>query len=772
VKVQKGKRMVTTERQYKVVGTRPIRHDGTDKVTGRARYGADLKLPGMLFGRVKRSPHAHARIKRIDVSKARALQGVRGVITFGDFPDPGERIVGTIRGPTPLKWIIGHLMADKKVVYRGQPVAAVAATDPHIAEDALELIDVEYEPLEPVLDLQEAMLDTAPIILEDLYTEEMAAAGAKGSKDSPKPSNIAKRLLMSKGDVAQGFAEADLVLEREYGTTMAHQGYIEPHTSSALWNQDGQLHIWTSTQGAFGIRETVAMLLVLPVSQITVTPMEIGGGFGGKLKPYYEPLAALLSKQTGRPVKMTMTRQEVLEASGPTSGTHTRVKIGVKRDGTIVAGELHGAYEAGAFPGSPFAAGARCAFGPYDIPNQLVETLDVVVNKPQVAAYRAPGAPASEFAVECLLDEIARQLDIDPLDLRVKNAAKQGTRRADGGTFGVIGALELMDAMRNSEHYRSELQGENVGRGIGLGFWFNGGNESAAYASVNADGTVSLVLGSVDIGGQRASCAMQLAETLGIGSDEVKPQVVGTDSIGFTSNTGGSRTTFATGWAVYEAAMDVRRQMEERAATIWDVDRTAVAYGADGVVRGPNDDEGKERSFTFKQLAAQLGHTGGMIQGRADVKPTTVGPAFAGHIADVQVDPETGKVQVLRYSAFQDVGTAIHPSYVEGQIQGGASQGIGMALTEEYIFGGDGRMQNSSLLDYRMPTTLDLPMIETHLIEVPNPGHPYGVRGVGEVPIVPPLSTVANAIHDAIGVRMTHLPASPRAILEELHPDD
>ena len=763
--------MVATERKYKVIGTRPVRHDGVDKVTGRAEYGADLQLPGLLIGRVKRSPHAHANIVRIDASKALQLEGVHAVVTFADFPDPGERIVGTVRGPTPLKRLVGHIMADRKVVYRGQPVAAVAATDPHIAEDALELIEVEYELLEPVLDVQEAMLETAPVLHDDLYTEEVAGIAAKGEAHAQRASNIAKHVELRLGDVEAGFAEADVVLEREYATTMVHQGYIEPHTSTALWKEDGLLDIWTSTQGAFGIRSTTAQLLDLPESRLRVVPMEIGGGFGAKLKPYLEPVAALLSKQTGRPVKMTMTRQEVLEASGPTSGTHMRVKIGAKRDGTLVAAEAHLAFEAGAFPGSPYIAGARCAFGPYNIPNHYVEAWDVVLNKPQVSAYRAPGAPAAAFGVESLLDELAEQLDIDPIDLRLKNVADEGTRRTDGATFPVIGAREVMEAIKNSDHYRSELQGENRGRGIALGFWFNGGNESSAYASVNGDGTVALVLGSVDIGGQRVALAMQLAETLGITAAEVKPQVVDTDSIGFTANTGGSRTTFASGWAVYEAAMEIRLKMEERAAQIWEADRGSVHYDDDGVIRGPAAEDGAERALTFKELAGRLAGSGGMIQGRADVKPVTVGPAFAGHIADVEVDTETGKTQVLRYTAVQDVGTAVHPSYVEGQLQGGAAQGIGMALTEEYVFGDDGRMQNSSLLDYRMPTTLDLPMIETILVEVPNPGHPYGVRGVGEVPIVPPMATVANAIYDAIGIRMRKAPATPRAILDELHPE-
>ena len=766
--------MVATEKpgNYQVVGTRPIRHDGTDKVTGRAGYGGDYQAAGMLFGRVLRSPHAHARIKSIDTSKAEALEGVRGVITNADFPQPDDSRVDIGEGATTsARWMLDNVLAGEKVLYSGHAVAAVAATDPHIAEDALDLIEVEYEVLEPVLDVREAMDENAPVLHEFLRTEEIAGAFMPGDMVGTKPTNVAKRLQFKAGDTDAGFEEADVIVDREFTTTMAHQGYIEPHNGSAFYNKDGHITIWSSTQGLFGVRDMTAGLLQVPVSQVTCEPVEIGGGFGGKIGIYLEPLAALLSKKTGKPVKFTMTREAVLQATGPTSGTYMRVKIGAKNDGTIVSAYCYLVYEAGAFPGSPMGAGAMCALAPYQIANAHVEGYDVVLNKPKVAAYRAPGAPASEYAVETVIDEIAQQLEMDPMDFRLKNAAVEGSRRADGAVFGVIGNVEVMDVVKSSDHYRSELQGENRGRGVAMGFWFNIGMESSAYASVQADGTVSLSLGSVDIGGTRASIAMQLAETLGIAAEDVKPQVVDTDSVGYTMVTGGSRTTFAGGWAAYESAMDIRRQMEERVAAIWDVDRDQVSY-SDGGVHGPADDDGNERSMTFKELAGQLAGSGGMIQGRADVNSMEAGPAFAGHIVDVEVDPETGKVDILRYTAVQDAGTAIHPSYVEGQIQGGVAQGVGMALTEEYFYAADGRLLNSSLLDYRMPTALDLPMIETHIVEVPNPGHPYGVRGVGEVPIIPPAPAIANAIADAIGTRMRQLPMSPRAMLEELLPED
>ena len=755
--------------QYKVVGTRPIRPDGTDKVTGRAEYGADVRQQGELHGRVLRSPHAHANLVRIDVSRALALEGVQAVITAADFPEPPEGTLDLGETTADTRWTADNLLASTKVLYHGHAVAAVAATDPHIAEDALELIEVEYEELPAVVDVREAMLDTAPILHDELRTQ-MRAAGVEPPPD--RPTNVASYMRLEKGDIEAGFAEADVVVEREFETAMFHQGYIEPHNATAFWSQDGELTIWTSTQGTFIVRQAMAALLQLPVSQVHVMAVEIGGGFGGKIGVYLEPLAALLSKQTGKPVRMQMTREAVLKATGPTSPSYSRVKIGAKSDGTFVAAQAYFVFGAGAYPGSSVGAGAMCAFGPYTIPHLQTDGLDVVFNRPKTAAYRAPGAPAAEFAVECVINELAERLEMDPMDLRLQNAAEEGAPNSMGAPWPKIGARAVMEAMKEHPHYNSELHGEHVGRGVAMGFWFNAGMESSSTATVNPDGTVSLILGSTDIGGTRASLAMQLAETLGIAVEHVKPHVVDTDSVGFNMMTGGSRTTFAGGWAAYELGMQIREELVKRAAQSWKTEPEHVTYGDDGVIRGPKDDEGNEQSMTFEEVAGKLAMTGGMLSTTATVRKNTQGVAFAGHIVDVKVDKETGKVDILRYTAVQDVGTAIHPSYVEGQIQGGVAQGIGMALTEEYYYDDDGRLQNASLLDYRMPTALDLPMIDTVLVEVPNPGHPYGVRGVGEVPIVPVQGAVQQAIYDAIGLRMQATPMSPRAILEELLPDE
>ena len=746
--------MVLATKTFDVVGTRPIRHDGADKVTGRALYGADYDTAGLLHGYIVRSPHAHANIRSIDTSKAEALEGVLAVVTNADFTGDAEGMVDMGEGaPTSLKWLRDNILASDKALYRGHAVAGVAAVNPHIAEEAARLIEVDYEVLPPVITVEDAMADGAPILHADLKTMELG-------EETDNVSNVADHFQHKKGDTAKGFAEADVIVEREYRAKTVHQGYIEPHNATALWNADGRVHVWCSTQGAFAVRDAMAQLLEMPESNIRVTPMEIGGGFGGKIPVYLEPVAALLSRKSGRAVKILMSRADVFEASGPTCGSWSRVKIGAKNDGTITAAEVELAFEAGAYPGSPVPAGAQCALAAYDIENGTVDGYDVVVNKPKTAAYRAPGAPNAAFAVEQAVDELAQKLGMDPIELRLRNAAKEGTRRVDGPVFGRVGLVETLEAMRDHPHYNAPL-GENQGRGVAVGFWFNIGFHSAVDLAVNGDGTVNLTEGSTDIGGSRASIAMQAAEVLGIPAEDVHPSVVDTDSIGYTFLTGGSRTTFATGWAAYEAAQSVKRQMIERAATIWDVDADSVQMEK-GVVSSATD---PELSMTFKELAGQLAGTGGGISASESVNPQSFGGSFAGNIVDLEVDPETGKTDVVRFTAVQDVGKAIHPSYVEGQMQGGSVQGIGWALNEEYYMNDDGGMDNSTLLDYRMPTSLDLPMIDTVIVEVANPGHPYGVRGVGEANIVPPTPAVANAIQSATGNRLYETPMNSVAIV-------
>ncbi|HIB10319.1 MAG: xanthine dehydrogenase family protein molybdopterin-binding subunit [Dehalococcoidia bacterium] len=760
--------VVLSNQEFNVVGTRPIRHDGNDKVTGRARYSADITLPRLLHGKILRSPHAHARIMSIDASRALALPGVEAVVTAADFSQPRGRIAdlgeGAMANP---KWISNNCLASEKALYKGHAVAAIAATSLHLAEHAISLIDVDYEVLPGVTDVLEAMKDDAPVLHERLANLENAnirPGGLRDDDDTEKATNISNHFFFELGDTEQGFKDADIVVEREYRTATVHQGYIEPHSATAMWGEDGKLTIWCSSQGHFQIRDLTGLVLGVPVSQIKVIPMEIGGGFGGKTVIYLEPVAAVLSKKTGRPVKVSMGRAEVFEATGPTSGSYIRVKIGANKAGMITGADITMMYEAGGFPGSPINQACQCVLSPYDIANGRIEGYDVVVNKPKAAAYRAPGVPAAAFAAESVIDEICEKLGMDPLEFRTKNASKEGSRRIPGPVLQKVGYLETLAAAMDTEHYKTPLEGPNRGRGIAAGFWFNGTGPACATASVNADGTVSLIEGSPDIGGSRASMAIQVAEVLGLPAEDVHPTIGDTDSVGYTSLSAGSGATFKSGWACYEAATDIKQQLIQRAARIWDVSPDDVEY-TDGVASHKSDSELK---LTFKQLAGRLIGTGGPVVGRGNVNPAGVGNSFAVHIVDVEVDPETGKVAVLRYTALQDVGKAVHPSYVEGQIQGGVVQGIGWALNEEYVYNKSGVMDNSSFLDYRMPTSLDLPMIDTVIVEIANPGHPFGIRGVGEVCIVPPMGAMANAIHNAIGVRMDVLPMSPGNILEAL----
>ena len=760
--------VVLSNQEFNVVGTRPIRHDGNDKVTGRARYSADITLPRLLHGKILRSPHAHARIKSIDASRALALPGVEAVVTAADFSQPKGRIAdlgeGAMANP---KWISNNCLASEKALYKGHAVAAIAATSLHLAEHAISLIDVDYEVLQGVTDVLEAMKDDAPVLHERLANLENAnirPGGLRDDDDTEKATNISNHFFFELGDTDQGFKDADIVVEREFRTATVHQGYIEPHSATAMWGEDGKLTIWCSSQGHFQIRDLTGLVLGVPVSQIKVVPMEIGGGFGGKTVIYLEPVAAVLSKKTGRPVKVSMGRAEVFEATGPTSGSYIRVKIGANKEGMITAADITMMYEAGGFPGSPINQACQCVMTPYNIANGRIEGYDVVVNKPKAAAYRAPGVPAAAFAAESVIDEICEKLGIDPLEFRTKNASKEGSRRIPGPVLQKVGYLETLAAAMDTEHYKTPLEGPNRGRGVAAGFWFNGTGPACATASVNADGTVSLIEGSPDIGGSRASMAMQVAEVLGLPAEDVHPTIGDTDSVGYTSLSAGSGATFKSGWACYEAATDIKQQLIQRAARIWDVSPDDVEY-TDGVASHKSDSELK---LTFKQLAGRLIGTGGPVVGRGNVNPAGVGNSFAVHIVDVEVDPETGKVAVLRYTALQDVGKAIHPSYVEGQIQGGVVQGIGWALNEEYVYNKSGVMDNSSFLDYRMPTSLDLPMIDTVIVEIANPGHPFGLRGVGEVCIVPPMGAMANAIYNAIGVRMDVLPMSPGNVLEAL----
>ena len=748
-----------SDRTFSQVGSRPVRPDGVDKVTGRARYGADISAPGMLIGKVLRSPHPHARIRSIDSAKAEALDGVKAVATRDDFPEFGPDETMAAETEENLRDIVRNIMAREKALYEGHAVAAVAATSAAIARRALALIEVDYEPLPHVTDVDAAMAPDAPILHDDMFT-----VGIEPAPD--RPSNVARRLEITLGDVDKGFAEADVVIERAFTTEAVHQGYIEPHACLASFGEDGQAELWCCTQGHFYMRDACAVLLGMELSRLRVTASEIGGGFGGKTSVFIEPVALVLSRKAGRPVKITTTRAEVFRASGPTSSTSMWAKIGVTNDGRITAGEAVLKYQGGAFPGSPVDPGSMSAFACYDLEHVKVIGYDVVTNRPKAGAYRAPGGPMSAFAVETLIDELAARIGRDPIDLRLKNAAKEGTRAAYGPTFGPVGLVETLEAAKAHDHYAAPL-GPGQGRGVASAFWFNQGGATSVALYVSADGTVTVAVGTPDIGGSRASMCLMAAEELGIDYAKIRTVVADTSSLGFNDMTGGSRVTFASGMATIRAARDAIGKLCARAAGLWGIPAEAVFWEG-GYAKPSGSNAGAFEPMSLADIARVAATTGGPIAGHADINAQGTGVSFGTHIADVEVDRETGKTTILRYTVIQDAGKAVHPSYVEGQYQGGAVQGIGWALNEEYIYGADGLLQNPGFLDYRMPVASDLPMIDTVIVEVPNPGHPYGVRGVGETPIVPPMAAIANAVANATGVRMTALPMSPPRVLKAL----
>jgi len=748
--------MTASDGNNKWIGTRTIRPDGEDKVTGRATFGADFTQPGMLWGKVLRSPHAHAHIKSINLDKAAAVPGVKAVMTSSDLVEfPLDKPVTV--GPADLRFVSRNIMARDKVLYSGHAVAAVAAISPKIAADALELIDVEYEVLPFVIDVDEAMQPNAPVLHDFMRTGGVDPAPSEAS-------NVASRMEFVLGDVESSFDTADVVIERDFKTKPVHQGYIEPHACLVSVAKDGRATVWSSSQGHFMVRNVTAQMTGASLSDIRAIPAEIGGGFGGKTIVYLEPVAYTLAKKSGRPVKMVMTREEVFRATGPTSGSSSTVKIGANRDGKICAASATFRFQAGAFPGSPVRAAASCAFAPYAIENVHVIGYDVVMNRPKSNAYRAPGSPIAAFAVESVVDELAETLGLDPIELRMRNAAREGTQAAYGPTFKRIGYEETLQVARDHAHYATKL-GANQGRGVASGFWFNVGGESSAHVNVNEDGTVVITTGHPDIGGSRASMVNITAEILGIHYQSVSAQIGDTASIGFSATTGGSRVTFAAGTAVTKATEMVVEQLRDRAAMIWDIDADAVTW-SDGHAHPAGPNAGEFPPMSLSDIAAKASQTGGPITGQASLTAQGAAPAFATHICDVEVDPETGRVDILRYTAVQDAGRSIHPSYVEGQIQGGVAQGIGWALNEEYIYDENGQLENPGFLDYRMPVASDLPMLDTAVVEVPNDAHPQGVRGVGEVPIAPPMAAVANAIRDAVGLRLTDLPMSPPKVLE------
>ena len=748
---------MTTTKEWRVMGKSIPKVGAVEMITGRAIYAADISLPGMLYGKVLRSPYAHGRIKRIDVSKALALPGVKGIITGADFP-PMRQGISIPMGDNfiDISSMPLVVMARDKVIYHGHPVAAVAATDPYIAEYALSLIEVEYEELPPLLDVLEAIKPEAVVIHDDLRTKDLL-----GNVESDKPTNVASHLELGRGDVEEGFAEAGAVAEASFQVNMAHQGYIEPRAATAQVDPDGKMTLWTTTQASFNTQAMVSTILGISQSQLKVVPTEIGGGFGGKWLLRLEPLVLLLSQKTGRPVQIVMTREEALRATGPGAAMAMRVKAGCKKDGTLTAIDVWMAFGAGCVSGSPVGAAVRTGVAPYKVSNLRINGYDVVTNTTNVEAYRAPGAPQAAFGVEQVMDMLAQKIGMDPVEFRMVNAVEEGDLQPTDQLFNHIGLKEVLHRVKESDHYRSPLEGSNRGRGVAVGMWYGGAGVSSANVALHRDGTAVVILGAVDLTGTRTTTVQIAAEELGLNPEDIHVTVSDTESSPYSDASGGSRITYTLSHAIQRACQDLLVKMRSRAADRLRVQEGDLEYsGGKFYIR-----EAPETTIGLKDLFVG---GDGVVTGTGSTSRLRLAPVFAANIVDLEVDPDTGKTTLLRYTIFQDAGLAVNPARVQVQMQGGAVQGIGWALTEEYLFDERAQLRNPSLLDYRQPTALDVPMLDTEIIEVPASDGPYGIRGVGEAPIVAPAATIANGIARATGVRMTEMPMTPERVLQAL----
>ena len=749
-----------TSSAHQVVGKRLPRVDAKERVTGQAIYPADLSLPGMVHAKLLRSPHAHARIRSIDVAQAQALKGVLAVVTAADFP---ELPVGATipMGETGYDmWMIAAInLARGKVHWVGQPVAGVAAVDGHVAEAALALIEVEYEPLPAVLDIAAAMTPEAPVLHEHVFT--------KGVEPRPRaPSNVCSRTVIARGHAARALEGAAAKQRIRVEVDTAHQGYLEPQVVVAQVDANGFATVWASTQGQFTAELMIARMLGMPQSRLKVVPLEIGGGFGGKIAIHGEAVAVRLAQKCGRPVKLTFTREEVLQGgSGPPAGARIDVAVGADHEGRLVAIEGTYCMDAGGLPGLSPSLLMQASAALYQTPNLNLQGYDVVTNKPRTEAYRGPGGIQAAFAMEQAMDALCQRLNLDPLEFRKRNAALTGSTMPIGTPFPSIGLTTILQRVGEHPCWTDPLTKGRWprGRGLALGYWRGTSMTSAGHITIAGDGRPMVTMGAIDLSGTRTTMAQVVAEEFDLPIGDIHISTGDTKSVGYSDGAAGSRVARTMTAALVEASRDALAQLSRRAAEKLQCRTEDLGY-ARGVFR--SHQVGGPAISLAELMQATL--TDGAVVGRGVSTKLPLGVEIGAHVCDVEVDTATGRVTVLRYTAFQDVGLALNPAAVEGQIEGSVVQGLGWALTEGFDYGPDGRLRNASLLDYRMPTALDVPEIECVIVETPVPNVPYGVRGVGEVPIVPPAACVANAIARATGVRLTRMPMTPERVLRAL----
>jgi CO/xanthine dehydrogenase Mo-binding subunit len=749
--------------ETRVIGQPLPRIDSVDKVRGEAIFGADVQLPRTLVAKFLSSPHAHAKILSIDTSQAEALPGVRAVITAVDIPevdtyDPGHRFHA--------------FLARQFVVFAGQPVAAVAADDLATAEAALELIEVEYRPLPVVLTPQQAILPDSPVVsLEHQIEHSDAAAHGHTTVTAGKESlNVANRNVFEYGDLEAAFAASDVIVEHTYTVPTVHQGYIEPHAVTAYWDRVDHVTVWQSVQGAFAARDLIADTLGIPRANITLNSTEIGGGFGGKIEGIFAPLAVLLAKKAQRPVKLALTRREELSSANPAPHTVIRLKTGAKKDGTLTALEGEILVDAGAFPSHwIMTVIVSLLRNNYKFEAWCLTGLEILTHKASITAYRAPGGINASFAIESQMDEIASQLGLDPLRLRLQNLALEGDLLVDAQPQVQIGAKEVLTALAEHPAWtdppppRRGDDGLLRGRGVGLGSWGGGRGPAAAIAILEADGAIRIVLGTVDVSGSFTSMAQIAAEALGVSVQQIVMSKASPDYAPFAPMSAGSQTVYAMGAAVKEAALDLRGKMLKYAAEDLQVTETELDVNEKGVFVIAKPEQIRSFQMIY-QLGTEWFAEHGPLIGAGSAHQRQPAPGAAATIAEVAVDPETGQVTLTRLTTAQDVGKAINPLSVEGQIQGGSTQSVGIALWEEVMYDEHGQVRNPGLLDYHMATAADVPMIETILVEAPGGDGPYGAKLVGEPSIIPPVAAVANAVAAAIGARVYDLPITPERV--------
>lgn len=752
--------------KYRVLGKDLPRVDAQRRVTGELVYGMDFRLPGMLHGRVLRSSEPHAQIVRIDTSQAKALPGVRAVLTARDIPT--VFLPGIIRDIPPL--------AKDKVRYLGEPVALVAATTAETAEEALGLIGVEYHSLPVVSDPEEAMKPGSPLIHE--HWESYSAA-----EGIDRTGNVACHSALRKGDTAQAFAEADYVFEDRFTTESVHQVHLEPGAAVASVSSGGHVTVYTNTQLPYWIRTNVATVLDVPESQVRIIATSIGGGFGAKLLLSVEHFCGLLSRATGRPVRMATTVHEDLAGSYPRHPSVIEIKTAVKADGTITGREVCTVMDTGAYSGSgPRLASVATLIlgGPYKIANLKLDVYAVYTNKTNFGPCRAPSAPQANFALESHTDIIARKLGMDPLEFRLKNIVDEGDEAPNGQILEGVGLRECLEKAAAAIEWNQPAS-PNRGKGLACGWWTTTGGASGCYAKLQPDGKIVVHVGAPEIGTGAVTqgTAQVCAEAMGVDVEDIVIVAADTDATPYDFGSQGSRTLFNLGNAVLRTAEDMVRQLKELAAEVLETDPAELEI-AEKAVRAEGS---PERKVSLAELAQKsIAEKGGIVACGSYIRPKTpyhestlhshfypafTSPSFHCHAAEVEVDTVTGEVTVQRYAAAHDVGFAVSPAGVEGQIHGGVSQGIGMALMEGIAYE-DGRVANPNLTDYKVPTIADVPDVEAIIVEHPNPDGPFGAKGVGEPPAIAPPATLANAVEAAIGVRIRSLPVTAEKLLKAL----